>query len=211
MAQAPRRIGRSVSRSPVNVSSPASFCSDMPRKTTWSACSPWRSTGRPLAPSVKGGVATSREPGVDQPASANRGRMEPHDVGTAARRGPVPRSKRSDGNWPVCGFRSHETAPADADGVDRGAIVAVGAAGEAVGAVDGADVAAAVDGDALGVVGPQAAMDSPRIARLTMGRRRVAWLKTSSGDWERSGRTRRSGQAPARQGSSPAAPLPTAL
>ena len=93
----------------------------------------------------------------------------------------------------------------------RVSTVAVGAAGEAVAAAEGAGVTAAVDGDALGVVGPQAAMDSPRITRITMGRRRVAWLKTSSEDWERSGRTRRSGRAPARRGSSPAAPLPTAL
>ena len=94
-----------------------------------------------------------------------------------------------------------------------GVTVAVGAAGEAVvvAVAEGVDDGAAVDGDALGVAGAQAATDSPRIARLTMGKRRVAWLKTSSEDWERSGHTRRSGRAPARRGSSPVAPLPTAL
>ena len=73
--------------------------------------------------------------------------------------------RRSEGSWPVCGFRSHETTRCRRRWRrPTGATVAVGAAGEAVTAADGDGVdGAAVDGDALGVVGPQAAMDSPRI------------------------------------------------
>src|SRR6186997_2150289 len=183
----------------------------MCRKTIWSAWSPWRSIGRPLAPSVNGGVAISREPigapaGVGEPGlNWNRTRSEP---GTPRICMPV---RRSEGSWPVCGVRSHETAAADATGVAAGTTVAVGADGEAVAAAEGADDGAAIDGDALGAVGPHAAIDNARIARVTMGRRRVALLKRSSEDWEMSGRTRRSGRAPVRRGSSPAVPLPTAL
>ena len=118
--------------------------------------------------------------------------------------------KRSEGSAPVCGFRSHETAAADADGVAVGVTVAVGA-GDAVGTSDAAGGVAEVDGAAVGAVEPHAATHSATSARTTMGKWRVALVKASSGDWGMSGRMRRSGPAPSRRGSSPAAPRPTAL
>jgi hypothetical protein len=91
---------------------------------------------------------------------------------------------------PVCGLTSQDTAAADGDGVTVGAIVAVGATGDAVALAEGA-VDAAADGEADGTVGPHAATDSAASAITTMGRWRVAVVTRSSGKWGKSGRMKR--------------------
>src|SRR6478736_7538975 len=115
----------------------------MPRNTTWSACSPLRSIGRPLAPRVNGGVATSRVPVAGPFGSSDR---SPKLNRTTSRLG-RPRIStfviRSEGRRPVWRSTAHAAAKAAGE-----AEVEVEATGVAV--ADGVGLET-VDGPGVGL------------------------------------------------------------